>query len=74
MARNYTKRINYLGILIVTFAIILVGWLYQFGTILKSKAMDIYHGKTTLQVTYKDSVATDSVVVFKVEVFKDVEE
>ena len=28
-------------------------------------AMDVYRGKTTLEITYKDSVAIDSVVVFK---------
>lgn len=28
-------------------------------------AMDVYQGKTTLEVTYKDSVAIDSTVVFK---------
>ena len=28
-------------------------------------AMDVYRGKTTLEITYKDSVAVDSVVVFK---------
>ena len=28
-------------------------------------AMDVYQGKTTLQITYQDSVAIDSVVVFK---------
>jgi len=28
-------------------------------------AMDVYQGKTTLEITYKDSVAVDSVVVFK---------
>lgn len=28
-------------------------------------AMDVYRDKTTLEVTYKDSVAIDSVVVFK---------
>ena len=28
-------------------------------------AMDVYQGKTTLEITYKDSVAIDSVVVFK---------
>jgi hypothetical protein len=30
-------------------------------------AMDVYHGKTTLEITYKDGVAIDSVVVFKNE-------
>ena len=28
-------------------------------------AMDVYQGKTTLEITYKDNVAIDSVVVFK---------
>ena len=28
-------------------------------------AIDVYKGKTTLRVTYIDSIATDSVVVFK---------
>ena len=28
-------------------------------------AMDVYRGKTTLEITYKDGVAIDSVVVFK---------
>jgi len=29
-------------------------------------AMDVYQGKTTLEITYKDSVAVDSTVVFKI--------
>lgn len=33
----------------------------------KPKAMDVYQGKTTLQVTYQDSIAVDSIVVFKKE-------
>ena len=28
-------------------------------------AMDVYKGKTTLQIIYKDSIPVDSVVVFK---------
>ena len=28
-------------------------------------AMDVYKGKTTLEITYRDSVPIDSVVVFK---------
>jgi hypothetical protein len=27
-------------------------------------ALDVYRGKTTLEITYRDSVAVDSVVVF----------
>lgn len=28
-------------------------------------AIDVYRGDTTLEITYKDSIAVDSVVVFK---------
>ena len=28
-------------------------------------AMDVYKGKTTLEITYKDGVPVDSIVVFK---------
>lgn len=30
-------------------------------------ALDVYRGKTTLEITYRDSVAVDSVVVYKVK-------
>ena len=30
-------------------------------------AMDVYQGKTTLEITYRDSISVDSVVVFKEE-------
>ena len=29
-------------------------------------ALDVYRGKTTLEITYRDSVAIDSTVVYKV--------
>lgn len=38
------------------------------GFLLKASspsAMDVYRNKTTLEITYRDSVAVDSVVVFK---------
>ena len=31
------------------------------------KALDVYRGKTTLEITYRDSVAIDSVVVYKMK-------
>lgn len=31
----------------------------------KPTAIDVYRGNTTLEITYKDSVAIDSTVVFK---------
>ena len=33
-------------------------------------ALDVYQGKTTLEITYKDSVPIDTIVVFKDE-FKE---
>ena len=32
----------------------------------KPTALDVYRGKTTLGITYRDSVAIDSTVVYKV--------
>ena len=29
--------------------------------------LDVYRGKTTLEITYRDSVAIDSIVVYKVK-------
>lgn len=31
----------------------------------KLQAIDVYRGKTTLKITYQDSIPVDSVVVFK---------
>ena len=30
-------------------------------------ALDVYRGKTTLEITYRDSVAIDSTVVYKMK-------
>ena len=35
--------------------------------------MDVYQGKTTLEITYRDSIPVDSVVVFKDEFKKSTE-
>ena len=34
--------------------------------------IDVYRGHTTLQITYKDSVAVDTIVVFKDEYIKNI--
>lgn len=31
----------------------------------KPSALEVYQGKTTLEITYKDSIPIDSVVVYK---------
>ena len=35
-------------------------------TQLNIRAIDVYRGKTTLEITYRDSVAIDSTVVYKI--------
>ena len=53
-------------IMIVAFAISFIGWCgYNIGTAGKPTAMDVYQGKTTLEITYKDGIPVDSIVVFK---------
>lgn len=46
--------------------LVIVGW---FLVIVhyeeKPKAIDVYRNKTSLQITYRDSIPVDSVVVFK---------
>lgn len=33
----------------------------------KPEAIDVYRGRTTLEITYRNSVAVDSVVVYKMK-------
>lgn len=46
-------------------AYILSGGIMMYQESCKPTAMDVYQGKTTLQIIYKDSIPVDSVVVFK---------
>ena len=41
--------------------------LYSFDTKDTPTALDVYRSKTTLEITYRDSVAVDSVVVYKMK-------
>ena len=47
------------GIYILSYSIIIHQESY------KPTAMDVYKGKTTLEITYRDNMPIDSVVVFK---------
>ena len=56
----------WMGSLSLTVAVLM------FTSILETKnphptALDVYRGKTTLEITYRDSVAVDSVVVYKMK-------
>ena len=46
-------------------AYLLSGGLMMYQESCKPTAMDVYQGKTTLEITYKDGVPVDSIVVFK---------
>ena len=46
-------------------AYILSGGIMMHENSCKPTAIDVYKGKTTLEITYKDGVPVDSIVVFK---------
>lgn len=45
-------------------AYILSGGIMMYSESCKPTAIDVYKGKTTLEITYRDGVPVDSVVVF----------
>lgn len=52
--------------LIIFSVILLIVIAIQLGFALtEPSALNVYQGKTTLQITYRDSIPIDSVVVFK---------
>ena len=63
------KGLNWIRLMIFGFTILGMGLLcdYRCETlhIPVPSAIEVYQGKTTLQVTYQDGVAIDSVVVYK---------
>ena len=46
-------------------AYVLSGGVMMYDEGNKPTAMDVYQNKTTLEITYRDSIPVDSVVVFK---------
>ena len=46
---------------------VLLGYLAWLNSIKTPTALDVYRGKTTFEITYRDSVAIDSVVVYKMK-------
>ena len=45
----------------------LISLIGRSDTNIKPKAIDVYREKTTLQITYQDSIAMDTIVVWKPE-------
>ena len=60
------NSITFWGVMLCIFGGVLLG--LSVAEIKQKKvptALDVYKGKTTLEITYRDSMAIDSVVVFK---------
>jgi hypothetical protein len=51
----------------IIISVLFTGALIIYNYEIEPTALDVYEGKTTLEITYRDSVPIDSVVVFKEE-------
>ncbi len=49
----------------ISMVFIIIWIILAIGYMNRPTAMDVYQGKTTLEITYKDRVPVDSVVVWK---------
>ena len=54
-----------LGIMVTLLLFLEGALIYCINSDSQPTAMDVYQGKTTLEITYRDSIPVDSVVVFK---------
>ena len=55
------------GIIVTILIFIESVLIYCINSDSQPSAIDVYQGKTTLEITYRDSIPVDSVVVFKDE-------
>lgn len=53
---------NYVAFLLIAIGVVCLNNYKKETT---PQAIDVYRGKTTLEITYKDTIPIDSVVVFK---------
>lgn len=62
--RFYKDDVDVMEFLLHCFATVMVFFAFcEYSN--SPNAIDVYRGKTTLEITYKDSIPVDSVVVFK---------
>ena len=54
-----------IGCIVASIIFTIIGFAVFKAKLGEPQAIDVYKGKTTLEITYKDGVAIDSVVVFK---------
>ena len=60
----YKDEVDYMQLFLIVFVFIIVITTLYINTN-SPKAIDVYQGKTTLEISYRDSVPVDSIVVFK---------
>lgn len=67
MECGYSKEDKFFSEGLILLAVVVFFLLLKvaFNQTSKPTAMDVYQGKTTLEITYKDSIPVDSVVVWK---------
>ena len=58
-----TDKLTILGS--VSSVFLIIGGASCIYTCKNPSAIDVYRGKTTLQVTYKDNIPTDTIVIYK---------
>ena len=58
---------DFLLVFSITFVVFGLGFLTGKKIDATPTALDVYRGKTTLEITYRDSVAIDSTVVYKMK-------
>ena len=67
MECGYSKEDKFFseGLMLLSVAVFFLLLKIAYNQTSKPTAMDVYQGKTTLEITYKDSIPVDSVVVWK---------
>lgn len=67
MECGYSKEDKFFseGLILLSVVVFFLLLKVAFNQTSKPTAMDVYQGKTTLEITYKDSIPVDSVVVWK---------
>ena len=66
--RDSLEDKEFMRIIMITVAVCsIIAMFLVFAHLSKPKPIDVYRGNTTLEITYKDNVPVDSVVIWKGE-------
>jgi hypothetical protein len=63
--RNSDYDLGIVGTIYIISTAIVAVTLYSINSLRSPKAIDVYRGKTTLQITYKGNIPIDTTVVYK---------